>query len=222
MCITHVNFPLILDPIEAASIVFSHWIFCNEDLFRGQRVLELGAGCGLTGMAAHLIGGKTTTTDLGIAVNHLRKNIELNQRRINSDGIEQTRMLDIECCELDWTEPEKLGEKEMFDIIIGSEVIYREPILEPLVNTVDYHLKEGGILYLVSARDRGCYLDFFHRMTKKGYTIATKALTPAPLEETEFGWESIEMSFSRSEELSVGWFCEVCSCLLNIYNRMEY
>ena len=53
-------------------------------------------------MAAHLAGGKAVLTDMGIAVSHLRKNIELNQRRIDADGQEQTRMLDIECCELDW------------------------------------------------------------------------------------------------------------------------
>lgn len=88
--------------IWAGSIVFAHWILSNEDLFRGMRALELGAGCGLPGMAAHLAGGKAVLTDMGIAVNHLRKNVELNQRRINADGVEQTRMLDIECCELDW------------------------------------------------------------------------------------------------------------------------
>ena len=82
--------------------MFSHWILSNEDLFRDKRVLELGAGCGLPGMSAHLAGGKAVLTDMGIAVNHLRKNIELNQRRIDVNGTEQTRMLDIECCELDW------------------------------------------------------------------------------------------------------------------------
>lgn len=145
---------------------------------------------------------------MGIAVSHLRKNIELNQYRKNDEGQILTRMLDLQVCELDWTQPQKMCKSETFDIIIGSEVIYREPILEPLVNTIDYHLKEGGIVYLVSARDRACYLDFFHRMTKKGYSIATKSLTPAPVEETEFGWESEELSFSRSEELTTGWFCE--------------
>lgn len=98
--------------------------------------------------------------------------------------------------------------RESFDAIIGSECVYREPILEALINTVDYHLKEGGMLHLVSARDRGCYLFFFHLMTKRGYTITTKELTPATLEETEDGWRSSELCFSRSEELSHGWFCE--------------
>ena len=98
--------------------------------------------------------------------------------------------------------------KESFDVIIGSECVYREPILEALINTVDYHLKEGGMLYLVSARDRGCYLYFFHLMTRKDYSISTKELTPAALEETQDGWRSSEICFNKSEELTHGWFCE--------------
>ena len=124
----------------------------------------------------------------------MQKNIDLN-------------CLDVHVNEIDWFRPDHaLLEPQSFDIIIGSEVIYREPILQPLINTIDYFLKSGGSLYLVSAGDRACYLHFFHKMTEMGYKITTKALNLKPLNETEIGWESEELSFNRSEELTVGWF----------------
>ena len=130
-----------------------------------------------------------------MAVSHLKKNVELN-------GLSHLRV-----CELDWARPQLSGlDPGSFDIIIGSEVIYREPLLEILISTVDIFLKEGGTLLLVSARDRACYLHFFHVMTEKGYQISTTALRPAPMQETDFGWSSSEISFNRSEELTVGWY----------------
>lgn len=160
-------------------------------------------------MAAHLAGAqKTTITDMGLALGHLQKNIDLN-------GLDSK----IDTCELDWFNPSGCGiPAGTFDVIIGSEVIYREPLLKPLVETCDYHLKRDGVLYLVSARDRGCYLYFFHIMAEKGYKITTTSLFPAPLEKTETGWCSEEMSYTASEELTVGWFCEgqVCSEMSNL------
>lgn len=162
-------------------------------------MIDLTANCfpktkGITGMSAHLIGAEVTLSDIGLAVGHLKANVDLNG-------------LDVGVCELDWGNPEVSGlGAASFDVIIGSEVIYREPLLEILISTVDLLLKDGGTLYLVSARDRACYLHFFHNMTERGYEIKTTALTPAPMQETELGWSSREMTFNRSEELTVGWY----------------
>jgi ribosomal protein L11 methylase PrmA len=44
----------------------------------GQRVLELGAGCGLVGMLAATLGASVTVTDMADVVTHLQANIERN------------------------------------------------------------------------------------------------------------------------------------------------
>ena len=87
--------------IWAASIVFSHYILSHKDLFNSQKLLELGSGCGLfyfilfhktidltanfspktegiTGMAAHLVGADVMLSDIGLAVGHLKANVDLN------------------------------------------------------------------------------------------------------------------------------------------------
>ena len=84
-------------------------------------------------------------------------------------------------------------------MILASEVVYHEPLVIPLVKTIDALLKPGGSVYLVSAKHRHCYLHFFHLMLSLEYTISTSDLNP-PIESSA--------SFTPCEELTVGWFCE--------------
>lgn len=158
----------------------------REEL-NGQRVLELGAGCGMTGMAAAQCGAVVTSTDLPDSLPNLQRNLSLNS------------FFNGTVRELDWNFPSSLCEPSQYDIIIGCECVYHEPIVEPLVRTVDYHLKPGGVAYFVSAKHRHCFLHFFHLMLSLGYTITTTALE-APSSE--------EAGFTPSEDLTVGWFCE--------------
>ena len=125
---------------------------------------------------------------MGHSVDHLKFNIGLNEL---SDS--------VRIHELDWNFPTLLSEPNKYDIILGSEVIYLETLVEPLVNTINYHLKPDGVVYLVSAKGRAGYLHFFHLMMHLGFTLTTSFLKPP---------SSAESSFTFSEELAVGWFCE--------------
>lgn len=101
---------------------------------------------------------------------------------------------------LDWLDTfEENSENMIYDCIIASEVVYHEPLVEPLVRTIDKFLKPGGAAYLVSAKHRHCYLHFFHLMLSLGYTISTSVLAPPP---------KSNAYFTPCEELTVGWFCE--------------
>ena len=139
-------------------------------------------------MAALSCGADATFTDLPHAIPHLKHNLELNG------------WTNCDVKPLDWFMPESLCEKELFEIIIGCEVVYHEPLTEPLVNTIDYHLRHGGTVYLIGARHRHCYLFLFHLLLSRGYTISLTTLLQAPNEE--------QANFTPAQELTVAWFSE--------------
>jgi len=91
-------------------------------LVRGRSVLELGAGCGLAGLAAAALGARVILTDTpsaGRVLAQLRRNAALN------GGAAEVRALE-------WAEPEGggggeeewLAPGERFDLILGADVMY--------------------------------------------------------------------------------------------------
>jgi 2-polyprenyl-3-methyl-5-hydroxy-6-metoxy-1,4-benzoquinol methylase len=224
--------------IWAGSVLFSFHLLHSPAFrsgFENKRILDLGSGCGMTAMAAAISFPTSTViaSDLHANVKHLERMIELN-------GLQDK----CKAMALDWNNPngstkENEGKEtkgcihpaESFDTVIGCEVVYHEPILLPLLNTVDYHLKKnGGLLYLISARHRHCYLQLFYELQERGYEIVRiEALTVPYIPADGFvdpvkiqieldkmkGNVSIykgealgEIQLTPSEELSVGWFSE--------------
>uniref|UniRef100_A0A804NWB8 Tumor-related protein n=1 Tax=Zea mays TaxID=4577 RepID=A0A804NWB8_MAIZE len=103
--------------------------FCPSKL-KGKRVIELGAGCGLAGFGMTLLGCDVTTTDQVEVLPLLMRNVERNRSWIsqsNSDTV----------AELDWGNKEHIKAVEPpFDYIIGTDVIYSEHLLQPLMETI--------------------------------------------------------------------------------------
>lgn len=102
-------------------------------LLRGVRVLELGAGCGLTGLVAAHHASMVLLTDIEPILSVLRKNVESETKLLSCK---------VNVNELRWGQfsADNIGDGLMlqhpFDVIIGSELIYKEPDLEPLIKTM--------------------------------------------------------------------------------------
>lgn len=177
------------DIVWAGSFVFAyHMLLSMSSEFEGKKLLELGSGCGLTSMAALSCNLNATFTDIGSALSHLHNNLELN-------GWTNCKLQP-----LDWFQPDKLCEKGSYEVILGCEVVYHEPLTQPLVNTIDYHLAPGGLVYLISAQHRHCYLYMFHLLLTLGYTVKyTRKLEPPNADQA---------SFTPAQELTVAWFSE--------------
>lgn len=104
---------------------------------RGKRVIELGAGCGVAGFGMALLGCDVVSTDQTEVLPLLMRNVERNTSRIMQTISDPDSFGSIQAAELDWgneTHIKAVGPP--FDYIIGTDVVYAEHLLEPLLQTI--------------------------------------------------------------------------------------
>ena len=127
-----------------------------------KRLLEIGGGVGLVSIVAAAFGHKITMTEYNPdALNFARANACLNQ------------CPDLPVKKLDWNHPSLRGR---FDLIVASEVTYKEEDFSPLIRLFNSYLKPGGEIILASEiRQSG--KDLF-RLFKSDFdiTVAKKIL----------------------------------------------
>ncbi|XP_022140387.1 protein N-lysine methyltransferase METTL21A [Momordica charantia] len=126
-----------------ASLVFVKFLEknCRKGKFspsklKGKRVIELGAGCGLAGFGMALLGCDVVATDQKEVLPILTRNIERN-----TPSFAQMNPSDsfgsISAAELDWGNEDHIkAVGPPFDFIIGTDVVYAEHLLEPLLMTI--------------------------------------------------------------------------------------
>lgn len=102
------------------------------------RILELGAGTGIVGIAAAaILGAHVTITDLAHAIPNLKFNAEANSKTI---GLNAGK---VEVAALAWGEEEEMEavkRKQEFNIIMGSDLVYHDHLYDPLLRTLRFFL----------------------------------------------------------------------------------
>ena len=98
----------------------------------GTRVLEIGAGIGLVGLAALSRGLRVTFSD------YQQTAVELGVHNARQNGFG-----DAEGILLDWREPPS----QRFPVILGCDVVYETRSHKPILDFVDSVLSEGGICW---------------------------------------------------------------------------
>ncbi|KAJ0802966.1 putative lysine methyltransferase, S-adenosyl-L-methionine-dependent methyltransferase [Helianthus annuus] len=98
-------------------------------VLQGKKVVELGAGCGLAGCIAALLGSQVILTDMPDRLRLLKKNVEDNLYG------------DVRGCatvnELTWGDrPDPELVEPLPDFVIGSDVIYSEEAVTDLLETL--------------------------------------------------------------------------------------
>lgn len=131
------------------ALLLADYILHNRRSFRGQHVMELGAGVGLTGIAAGMYANRCVCTDinLGGILELIASNIRRNQRRRN--GPIASRPLDaMNVMELDFRQhaggwsPALLAAIQRTDVFLAADVIYDNELTDALIATIDRLLGE--------------------------------------------------------------------------------
>ncbi len=141
------NFPLWAKVWEAAIVLLDHMARLKPSPER--RVLEIGAGLGTVGITAASLGHRVTITEYNPdALEFIRANCLANGCK------------DVEVLYLDWNNPILDGK---FDLIIGSEVVYREQDIDNLKKLFDQALAPNGQVVLAEQL-RSTGMSFWQKM----------------------------------------------------------
>ncbi|MES2783873.1 MAG: SAM-dependent methyltransferase [Pseudomonadota bacterium] len=132
----------------------------------GRRVLELGCGLALASLVIHRRGGDVTASDCHpLAGEFLIENLKLN-------GLTAMK---YQLANWNRSNP-GLG---LFDLIIGSDVLYDRDQPEVLSQFIDRH-SAARVEVLIADPDRGNQSRFSRRMAQLGYLHSEQRVTSLP------------------------------------------
>jgi predicted nicotinamide N-methyase len=156
------NFPLWAKVWDASVVLADHLAGLRPQ--KDKRFLEIGCGLGIVGIVGSAFGHRFTMTEVNPdALNFAQANALLN-------GL--TPGVDIQIGALDWNNPET---EEVFDCIVGSEVVYKKGDYEPLMRLFQRHAKPTGEIILAEAF-RKTSVEFLRRM-EEGYELKARKKT---------------------------------------------
>ena len=141
-----------------SSIVLAH-LLVTVPQRQGQRLLELGAGLGLAGIAASAAGFEVVMTD--------NKQVVLDFQQVSAaaNGDEHIKHLLF-----DWSLAPEMGS---FDVIGGAEILSNEEFLDPLLDICKNYLVDGGTIYLAHDVRRKC-LPIFLEKAERDFHVGSR------------------------------------------------
>lgn len=206
------------------SVVLAKFMEINKNLVLGKNIIEVGAGTGVAGIAAFVLGGKKVVlTDLKYSLKNLIGNLEINFAS-NSHEFSSSPS-SIHVAELDWFDPSTFNADSLFhisadisslgvpitpststlqnsqaedkgwDVILGADVVWLEHLVGPLVSAL-CALAAPRTLLLIAHQTRSERTDalLFSSLTEAGFNM-----TKIPLSDhhPEFKTEKIGLFWGK-------------------------
>eukprot|EP00697_Spironema_sp_BW2_P017694 gnl/Spiro4/9466_TR5012_c0_g1_i1.p1 gnl/Spiro4/9466_TR5012_c0_g1~~gnl/Spiro4/9466_TR5012_c0_g1_i1.p1 ORF type:complete len:336 (+),score=86.62 gnl/Spiro4/9466_TR5012_c0_g1_i1:67-1008(+) len=113
---------------DAALLLIQYLQCFPSGFWRGRRVLELGSGTGVVGIACAFLGADVTLSDQAQLLPLLQQNVFLNSQK--------NPTLRLCVTQLNWTVPELLTLPHTYDTVLVSDCVFLPNLVQPLVNTL--------------------------------------------------------------------------------------
>ncbi|XP_028837183.1 protein N-lysine methyltransferase METTL21A [Denticeps clupeoides] len=128
-----------------AAVVLCVYLEAGHVALPGTKAVELGAGTGLVGIVAALLGANVTITDREPALEFLASNVR--------DNIPPSLQDAVQVSELTWGEGLESYPPGTYDLILGADIVYLEDTFPALLRTLE-HLSSERTVILLSCRIR--------------------------------------------------------------------
>lgn len=128
-----------------AAVVMCMYLEMGKVELKGKAAIELGAGTGLVGIVAALLGARVTITDRQPALDFLSANVKANLPP-HSQG-------SVVVSELTWGQGLERYPAGGFDLVLGADIVYLEDTFEPLLHTLE-HLCSHTTVVLLACKIR--------------------------------------------------------------------
>ncbi|KAM8904508.1 protein N-lysine methyltransferase METTL21A isoform 2-T2 [Spinachia spinachia] len=123
-----------------AAVVMCMYLEMGTLELKGKGVIELGAGTGLVGIVAALMGAKVTITDRQPALDFLSANVKANLTP-DSQG-------SAVVSELSWGQDLDRYPAGGFDLVLGADIVYLEDTFVPLLHTLEHLCSDTTVVLL--------------------------------------------------------------------------
>ncbi|XP_029302922.1 protein N-lysine methyltransferase METTL21A [Cottoperca gobio] len=145
-----------------AAVVMCIYLEMGKVELKEKEVIELGAGTGLVGIVAALLGAKVTITDRQPALDFLSANVKAN---LPSDSHES-----VVVSELTWGEGLERYPAGGFELVLGADIVYLEDTFVSLLETLE-HLCSDTSVVLLACKIRYKRDTNFLSMLKQRFTV---------------------------------------------------
>ncbi len=142
--------------IWASSVSLAGWCLASP-LVRGKRVLELGCGVGLAGIAAAFAGAAVLLTDY-------EEDALLFARH---NALQNVPGAGVESLLFDWRQPRL---ERTFELVLGADILYERRHFLPLLEAFRHLLAPGGTVVLTDP-DRATGEPFARLAQEWGYCL---------------------------------------------------
>jgi len=151
-----------------SAVILARWIMSNRLLLSNKSIMELGSGCGLTGLVAAfaVCNSKVIQTDVSdVVLDNLQRNIELNDLldRVCTAKLDFYQQIGEES-EVGWIDGQDGTVHQTVDVILAADVICKDADAFALAHTLRRSLAASGKAFIVCATANHRFgVDKFHK-----------------------------------------------------------